>query len=144
MNRRLSAVVINGRNLLLVGAAVCLGGAVWTQPQTVIGPCKVKSFFIVAGGTSDTKMTVTGSGKPCAFTLIYSAFNRFQTAALITNLPAHGRAEAYLIEGGTSALVSYTPAPGYSGPDKFTATIEPGNKAVIVTVAVRAPGAKPS
>lgn len=142
MRRQTPALKVAGRSLALVAAAIGLSGAVWTQPQTVVGPCTMKSFFIVSFGTSNTQMTVDRGAKACEFTLIYSPFNRFQTAALITSLPRHGQARAALIEGGTSAAVSYTPAPGYVGPDTFTATLQPGDKAVIVSVTVKPPGAQ--
>ncbi len=138
--RRFSQFKATGRCLLLLAAAAGLAAAGPTQPQTVTGPCHVKDFFIVSFGTSNTDMTVDGNGQACEFTLFNPALDRFQNAALITERPAHGHAEAGLILGGTSAAVSYTPEPGYVGPDKFTATIEPSDKAVIVTVVVRGPG----
>ena len=84
----------------------------------------MKDFFIVALGTSNTDMTVTGAGA-CVFTLINPDLQRFQTAAYVTTVPQHGTATAQLVDGGRMASVSYTPAPGYHGPDRFTATIEP-------------------
>lgn len=110
-----------------------------TEPQTTEGPCQVKQFFIVSFGTSNTDMTITAGAQPCTFTVINPDLQVFQTAALVTAPPAHGHAEAGLVNGGTSAAIRYTPAPGYTGPDTFTATIEPSDKAVIVSVTVGAP-----
>ena len=123
----------------IVTAAIGLGGAGPTQPQTVSGPCRVKEFFIVGFGTSNTDMDVTGP-QACTFTVINPDLQVFQTGALITTPPSHGQASAGLVNGGTSAAISYTPAPGFAGVDKFTATIEPSDKAVIVTVRVGAAG----
>ena len=128
------------RSLILACLGLGLVAAGPTQPQTVTGPCHVKDFFIVSFGTSNTDMTVDGGPQACQFTLFNPALDRFQTAALITTLPSHGHAEAGLILGGTSAAVSYTPEPGYTGADTFTATIEPSDKAVIVHVTVAKPG----
>lgn len=127
------------RRLALPALAVLLAAAGPTQPQTVTGPCHVKDFFIVSFGTSNTEMTIVSGPQACQFTLFNPALDRFQTAALITNLPSHGHAEAGLILGGVSAAVSYTPEPGYVGTDRFTATIEPSDKAVIVHVTVGQP-----
>ena len=137
MQTRLSVSQI-GR-VALLAAAAGLAGFGPTQPQTLTGPCHVKSFFIVALGTSNTTMTVDSGAQACRFTLINPAQQLFQTAASITEPPHHGQAAAGLLEGGRTAEVSYTPAPGYAGPDRFTATIQPNDKAVIVKVIVRRP-----
>ncbi len=125
-----------GRLGLLAVAVLGLAAFSPTQPQGVVGPCQVKSFFIVDFGTSNTTMTVDGA-QACEFTLLNPDLQLFQSAAWITTPPQHGQAQAALIEGGRSAAVTYTPAAGYSGSDRFTATIEPNDKAVVVTVAVR-------
>ena len=121
---------------LILVAALLLGAAGPLQPQQVTGACHVKEFFVVSFGTSNTEMTVAGP-QACQFTLFDPNNNVFQSAALITSAPEHGQAQAVLTSGGRMAAITYTPQPGYSGPDKFTATIEPSDKAVIVTVAVR-------
>jgi hypothetical protein len=136
MKRSFTRLIAAGRLGLLAGAGLGLAAFSPTQPQSVVGPCQVKSFFIVALGTSNTTMTVEGP-QACQFTLLNPDLQLFQSAAWITTPPKHGQAQATLIEGGRSAAVTYTPAPGYTGPDRFTATIEPNDKAVIVTVAVR-------
>ena len=128
------------RPMLLAGLAIGLAAFGPTQPQTVTGPCRVKSFFIVALGTSNTRMTVDSAAQACQFTLFNPDLQLFQTAALITEPPRHGQASAALVDGGRMAAISYTPQPGYAGPDRFTATIEPNNKAVIVAVTVRRAG----
>jgi hypothetical protein len=115
--------------------AGCLGlagcnstpGAGPLQPQTVQGPCQIKPFFLVGYSASPVQMSVNASGQACTFTLINPNLQAIQSDALITRQPSHGRAQAGLTNGGASAIVSYTPAPGYVGPDAFTATIEPGD-----------------
>lgn len=110
-----------------------------TQPQTIDGPCQVKQFFLVALGTSNTDMTVDATGQSCTFTVINPALQAIQSAAFITKQPAHGRAEAGLVDGNRSAAIRYTPTPGYTGPDQFSAIVEPAGKSIIIAVTV-APG----
>lgn len=107
------------------------------QPQTVRGPCQVKKFFLLSQTAVHTDMTVDNAGQPCTFTVLNPVLQAFPTASLITEQPAHGRAEAGLTNGGRSPIVSYTPQPGYSGTDRFTVTIEPNNHAIAVAVTVK-------
>ena len=83
-------------------------------------------------------MTVTNDGPACTFTLINPDLQIFNTAALITSQSSHGQADTGLVAGGTQAVVSYTPQPGYAGPDRFTVTLEPADRAVRVNVTVQA------
>ncbi len=130
------------RALLFAGAGLCLAAAGPTQPQSVSGPCHVKDFFIVSLGTSDTEMTIDNDGQACRLTLFNPDLQAFQTAALITSQPSHGQATARLTDANFMAEITYTPQPGYAGDDRFAATIEPNDKAVIVSVTVR-PGMPP-
>ncbi len=57
-------------------------------------------------------------------------------AALLTGPAQHGRAEAQVINGARQVAVSYTPAPGYAGPDEFSVTLEPGATGITVAVTV--------
>jgi hypothetical protein len=107
------------------------------QPQTVRGPCQVKKFFLLSQTAVHTDMTVDNAGQPCTFTVLNPNLQVFPTASLITEQPAHGRAESGLTNGGRSPIVSYTPQPGYSGTDRFTVTIEPNNHAIAVAVTVK-------
>jgi hypothetical protein len=108
------------------------------QPQSVAGPCQVQRFFLLGARSVPTQMTVTNTGQACTFTLINPALNVVVSAALLSGAPTHGRAEAGLISGARQAAVSYTPAPGYVGPDKFDITLEPGAVGVTVNVTVQA------
>ena len=130
--------------LLPLAAVSCAGlersdqGAL--QPQTVSGPCQVKKFFIMNYTAAQTDMTVTSGGQACSLTLIDPNLQIFNTAALVTTPAAHGRAESGLLAGGTQAGVSYSPQPGYTGPDSFTLTLEPRDRAVRFAVTVRPAG----
>ena len=139
------AALTSGRLLLLATSLLGLAGFGPTQPQSVSGPCRVTQFFIVALGTSHTTMTtssVPASGDAaaaaggCSFTLFNPDLQVFQSGALITRPPRHGQAQAGLVQGGRMAELSYRPAPGFVGRDRFTATIEPRDKVVIVAVRV--------
>ncbi len=121
---------------LLPCAALLLRAAGPTQPQSTEGACQVIHFFLVALGTSNTDMTIDASGKSCTFTVINPDLQAIQTAALITRQPEHGRAEAGLVDGNRSAAIRYTPAPGYTGPDRFSAIVEPAGKSILVAVTV--------
>jgi len=107
------------------------------QPQTVRGPCQVKKFFLLSQTAVHTDMTVDNTGQACTFTVLNANVQAFPTASLITEQPAHGRAAAGLTNGGRSPIISYTPQPGYSGTDRFTATIEPNDHAIAVAVTVK-------
>lgn len=130
--------------LLPLAAVSCAGlersdqGAL--QPQTVSGPCQVKKFFLVSLTAVPTDMTVTGGGQACSLTLINPNLQIFNTAALVTSPASHGRAESGLLAGGTQAGVSYAPQPGYTGPDSFTITLEPQDRAVRFAVTVQPAG----
>ena len=109
------------------------------QPQTVSGPCDVKKFFILNLTAVKTTMSVAGTGQACTFTIFNPDLQIVTTAALVTTPPLHGHAEAGLPLAGRQASVSYTPQPGYAGPDRFTLTLEPHDRAVAVDVAVQPP-----
>lgn len=104
------------------------------QPQTVRGPCQVKKFFILSFTSVRTEMTVGNVGQACSFTIFDPNLQIVLTAALVTQQPAHGRAAAELITAGRQAAVSYIPEPGYTGPDRFSVTLEPN--AIGMTMAV--------
>ena len=107
------------------------------QPQTVRGPCEVKKFFLLSQRSAPTSLTVRNTGEACTFTLLNQDLQVFLTAALVTTPPSHGRATAELITAGTQGLVTYTPAPGYHGPDKFAVTFEPNALGVTLNVSVQ-------
>lgn len=104
------------------------------QPQTVSGPCTVGKFYLLALTAVHTDMQAA-AGEACTFSILNPALNAVPTAALVTARPAHGTATAALTGGG-QVVASYTAAPGYSGTDAFTITIEPNDHAVAVRVRV--------
>lgn len=104
------------------------------QPQTVRGPCDVKKFFLLELRSVPTTLTIANTGQACSFTILDANLQIVLTAALVTGPAAHGRATADLITAGRQAEISYTPQPGYTGPDQFSITLEP--RALGITVAV--------
>ena len=110
------------------------------QPQSVTGPCKVQPFFLLGLRSVPTRMTVGNTGQACTFTLINPALNAVINAALLTGAAQHGQAQAGLTPGSRQAVVSYRPAPGYAGPDKFDVTLEPNAVGVTVDVTVQPGG----
>ena len=109
------------------------------QPQTVAGPCQVPKFFLLGLRSVPVQMTVSNAGQACSFTLVNPALNAVIDASLLTRLPAHGHAETGLVNGNRQAGVSYTPTPGYIGPDTFSVTLEPGAVGITVNVTVGSP-----
>lgn len=107
------------------------------QPQAVRGPCQVKKFFILGTTSVHTEMTVGNTGEACTFTVFNPAQQIVVNAALVTSQPAHGRATAAVITSGRQAAVSYTPEPGYTGPDRFSVTFEPNDLGVTLAVTVQ-------
>ncbi len=110
------------------------------QPQTVTGPCQVQKFYLVNFRATPTEMTVANTGQACSITLINPILQVFTTAALITEQPSHGQATSAVLAGGFQGGATYTPQPGYVGPDRFTLTMEPNDRAIAVHVQVQPPG----
>lgn len=107
------------------------------QPQTVDGPCQVKKFFILRTTSTPTEMTV-GPGPACRLTIFNPNLQIALNAALVTEPPAHGRATAELISGRRQAEISYEPQPGYTGPDRFSVTLQPDAWGMRFAVTVQA------
>ena len=108
------------------------------QPQTVRGPCQVKKFFLLGFTSVHTDMVAGNVGQACSFTVLNPALQAVVNAALVTGQPSHGRAAAAPISGNRQAMVSYTPQPGYTGPDRFSVTLEPNDFGITVDVMVQA------
>ena len=109
----------------------------FVQPQATNGPCTVKKFFLLSQTAVHTDMAINGAGQSCTFTVISPDAQAFPTASLLTRPAEHGRAQAGFANGGRSALITYTPQPGYRGADRFTVTIEPNDHAIEVAVTVQ-------
>ena len=108
------------------------------QPQAVRGPCQVKKFFILDLRSAPTDMTVGNVGQACRFTVFNADLQIVLTNALVTEPPSHGQATASLITLGRQAEITYTPQPGYTGPDRFSVTLEPYSLGITLKVAVQA------
>lgn len=106
------------------------------QPQSTTGPCRIKPFFLLGLRSVPAEMTIANTGEACTFTLINPALNAVVNAALLTVAAQHGQAQSGLTSGGRQALVSYTPAPGYAGPDQFRVTLEPNAVGITMNVTV--------
>ena len=106
------------------------------QPQAVSGPCEVKTFFLLALRSVPTEMTVRNTGEACTMVLVNPALNAVINAALLTGRPTHGVATSGLITGNRQAVVTYRPAPGYVGTDKFDVTLQPNAVGVTFNVVV--------
>ena len=110
------------------------------QPQTVSGACQVKKFFIVSYQAQPTDMTVSNAGQGCTFTIFNPDLQIVTNAALVTSPASHGQASAGLLDAARQASVSYRPQAGYVGPDEFSVTLEPNDRAVRVHVTVQPTG----
>ena len=106
------------------------------QPQTVAGPCTVKPFFLLGFRSVPAEMNINNTGQACTLTLIHPALSLPINASLLTGPAQHGQAQTGLISGARQAIVTYTPAPGYVGPDKFSVTLEPNAVGITMNVTV--------
>ena len=110
------------------------------QPQTVTGPCQVKPFFFLGLRSVPAALTIANTGQACTLLLVNPALNVVVDAALLTGPAQHGIATAGVTSGARQAIVTYVPAPGYTGPDRFSVTLEPNATGVTFNVAVTPPG----
>ena len=106
------------------------------QPQAVSGPCQVERFLLLDQRSVPAKMSVANTGQACSFLIFNPALNLTLTGAVVNGAASHGRAEAAVINTGRQVGISYTPAPGYAGPDRFAVTWFPFGSGVTVDVAV--------
>jgi hypothetical protein len=133
---RRAAILIAALPLLASCAAIENNTQGPIQPQSVSGPCQVKPFFLLGLRTVPVELTTANTGQTCTFLLINPALNVVVDAALVTVPAQHGQARSGLTPGARQAVVSYTPAPGYAGPDMFRVTLEPNAVGITVNVTV--------
>lgn len=113
------------------------------QPQTVRGPCDAKKFFLLGFLSVDASLAVEDTGQACTLTtltILNADLQAVLNAALVTTPPAHGHATAELVTLGRQAAISYTPQPGYTGPDSFSVTLEPNAIGITFAVTVQPAG----
>ena len=137
---------MNLRHALPV-AAVLLLAACAPKPQPVVaGPdlnvgiasvCKPSSPTLVPGAVAQAEMQMNNDGGWCAIR-VADAKAPF-LVGLVHDRPAHGR--VLVRAAGDQTFLDYVPAPGYAGPDSFTAILRPheagqADSTVHVTVAV--------
>ncbi len=77
-------------------------------------------------------MAVGNDGGWCAITVDRNGAP--YGAGLLAARPAHGKVLIHTV--GDATRIDYTPAPGYAGPDSFTARLLPGESTVRVAVTV--------
>jgi len=80
------------------------------------GPCRLETSYQTAGGKTGNVSRLVG------------------TSGSVTTAPAHGAANLVFEPNDSSA--TYTPNPGYSGPDHFEMRIIPGTRNWSVDVTV--------
>ena len=144
---RAATIVRNAAFAIPLFAASCASLASNTQgplqPQSVSGPCHVKRFFILGFTAVHTDLAIDSSGQACSMTIFNPDLQLTLSAALVTSQPAHGQATAQLAQIDRQAAITYAAQPGYTGPDRFTVTIEPGDRAIDFAVNVVPPGEPP-
>ncbi len=111
------------------------------QPQTVRGPCQAKKFFLLGFLSVNASLAVEDTGEACTLTILNPDLQVVLNAALVTTPAAHGQASAGLITLGRQAAISYVPQPGYTGPDRFSVTLEPNAVGITFAVTVQPAGA---
>ena len=124
----------------LTGLSSCAGLPEYSQgplqPQAVSGPCEVKKFFLLSLRSVPAELTIRNTGEACTIVLVNPALNAVINAALLTGQPTQGRATAGLISGNRQAVVTYVPAPGFAGADRFDVTLQPNAVGITFNVVV--------
>ncbi len=110
------------------------------QPQAVRGPCQARKFFLLGFVSVNASLAVEDTGQACTLTILNPDLQAVLDAALVTTPAAHGQATAELVTLGRQAAISYVPAPGYTGPDRFSVTLEPGAVGISFAVTVQPAG----
>ena len=87
---------------------------------------------LVDGKEAAVPMTVGNNGGWCAVEVARNGSP--YGAGLLMARPAHGKVLIHTV--GDVTRIDYTPAPGYAGPDSFTARLIPGEATLRVTVTV--------
>ncbi len=135
----------SGALLLLLGgcAGLARNDQGLLQPQTVAGPCQVKKFYLLGFTAVNTQLSTASNSQACRFTLINPDVQAVVSAAVVSERPGHGVAQAGVLLAGEQVEISYMAQPGYAGLDRFTVTLEPNDHAIRFAVTV-APSAPPS
>jgi hypothetical protein len=132
---------------MLALAAACLVQGCTPAPRAASGTrlyhsdltggaktCVVPDVTIVDGKTVQATMTVGNDGGWCGITVAQSGGTPY-SAGLLTARPLHGT--IYIHTVGDSTRVDYTPDARFTGSDKFTVSMIPGNGSLQVAVTVK-------
>lgn len=118
------------RQVLALSAALLLGACMEQVAIAPAGPnldegiasvCKPSSPTLVPGAVAQAQIQMGNDGGWCAIR-VADAGQPF-LVPLVHERPAHGR--VLLRTAGNQTFLDYLPAPGYSGPDSFTAILRP-------------------
>lgn len=118
------------RHAMPIAAALLLAACVQKQVAAPPGPnvnegiasvCKPSDPTLVPGAVAQAQMQMGNDGGWCAVR-VSDAGQPF-VVGLVHDRPAHGR--VVIRAAGNQTFLDYVPAPGYSGPDSFTAILRP-------------------
>ena len=139
---------MNLRHALPFAAALLLTACVQqpAAPPPVAGPnldegiasvCKPSHPTLVPGTVAQAEMQMTDDGGWCAVRV--ADVGKPFVVGLVHDRPSHGR--VLIRAAGDQTFLDYLPAPGYTGPDSFTAILRPheagqADSTVHVTVVV--------
>lgn len=138
---------MNLRHALPVAASLLLAACVHKPvPPPVAGPnlnegmasvCKPSSPTLVPGTIAQAEMQMNDDGGWCAIRV--ADMGKPFRVGLVHDRPLHGR--VLIRTAGDQTFLDYLPAPGYTGPDSFTAILRPheqgqADSTVHVTVVV--------
>jgi hypothetical protein len=98
--------------------------------------CEVPKVSPVAGGSSETVITVANDGGWCGIPVHQDGPKPF-SAGLLGTRAAHG--DVLIHEVGDDTRIDYTPDRGFAGKDAFSVKLIPGDATVHVAVTVTAP-----
>ena len=130
----LAAVVLSGCNQSAQTAATTAAEA--PSDEGISKTCIASAVDPAAGTNASATMTVGSDGGWCAVRTAEKDGQPFATG-LVRVRPQHGR--IVIEKSGDRTLVQYFPAPGYTGPDTFTAALRsrtPNAPDLMVKVAV--------
>ena len=129
----LAAVVLSGCNQTTTATTAA---AEAVSDEGISKTCVASAVDPAAGTAASATMTVGSDGGWCAVRAAEKDGQPFATG-LVRVRPEHGR--IVIEKAGNRTLVQYFPAPGYTGPDAFTAALRsrtPNAPDLMVKVAV--------
>lgn len=98
--------------------------------------CTVPDVKAEPGKPADATMSMSGEGGWCGIPM-RQANGRHYGAGLVQARPQHGAVHVHIV--GDDTRVDYTPDTGFTGADKFSVRLIPGNVVLNVAVTVTPP-----